>query len=327
MHWRALPEKSWFGSGRLLSGFGGGEGPYGLSYCFEQGQAAFLNGRVSARFRFTGLEVVKGAGVVCRADPRRTFMALYVVSDNADPTKYSLRLGAFKHGALKALVALKNSIDVESRAIALNLQFFSTEITGEMHIGKSVYSLEAAFPAVPFPGNCGVVRFYGSSVIATKLQIEELDMKPILPESEKQREAQAYNFTVFISHGSKDKAIVRKLTRRLKDAAISYWIDEEQITFGDPIVAKIEEGLRQSRFVVACLSRNLVESGWSRAEYGPILYREFSGKTSRRVIPVSLDGATGEESVPLLLSDKMRANLMDEESMTALTDFLSKSSG
>jgi hypothetical protein len=73
------------------------------------------------------------------------------------------------------------------------------------------------------------------------------------------------------------------------------------------------------------LSDKLGKSGWCRAEYGPILYREFSDDTSRRVIPLSLDGSESEKSVPLLLSGKMRADFTDERSFEAFIDFLKNS--
>jgi len=150
-------------------------------------------------------------------------------------------------------------------------------------------------------------------------------MKPILPEENSKADQQAHSYRVFLSHSSADKTAVMKVTEAFKAAKIPYWVDHEQITFGDGIVAKIEEGLQNSKYVVVCLSENLRSSGWCRAEYGPILYREFSGDTSRRVIPLSLDGSAATDAVPLLLSDKMRANFADPKSFSAFIQFLRES--
>jgi hypothetical protein len=113
-----------------------------------------------------------------------------------------------------------------------------------------------------------------------------------------------------------------KVVEALKKNGISYWIDSEKLTFGDGIIAGIESGLKRSKFVVVCISKNLEKSGWCRAEYGPILYREFSGQTSRRVIPLSLDGSKDNDAVPLLLSDKVRADFTETTSFGALLEFL-----
>jgi hypothetical protein len=128
-----------------------------------------------------------------------------------------------------------------------------------------------------------------------------------------------------MAHAHGDNDLVAQVTQRFREASISYWIDEDQITYGDQIVKKIEDGLQQSRFVMVALSENLGKSGWCRAEYGPILYREFSDDTSRRVIPLSLDGSESERSVPLLLSDKMRVNFKDNRSFAAFIEFLKNS--
>ena len=134
-------------------------------------------------------------------------------------------------------------------------------------------------------------------------------------------ETSKFEFTAFLSHSSEDKQKVAGLAARLKKAGISYWIDQEQIQFGDSVVSRIESGLQNSQFVVTCLSRNFSKSGWCRAEYGPILHREFSEKI-RRVIPVLLDGEQGAAAVPLLLSDKLPVDLEDEDGFSRFLEFL-----
>jgi hypothetical protein len=54
-------------------------------------------------------------------------------------------------------------------------------------------------------------------------------------------------FDVFLSHSSKDKAVVRDIAERLQEDDVRVWLDEEQIKPGDSIPRKIEEGLVQSR--------------------------------------------------------------------------------
>ncbi|MCZ7377096.1 toll/interleukin-1 receptor domain-containing protein [Micromonospora sp. WMMC250] len=136
-----------------------------------------------------------------------------------------------------------------------------------------------------------------------------------------------FRYDAFISHSHADRGAAARIAERLREAGICYWLDAEQITFGDPIVGKIEDGLRSSRFVVAVLSAALARSGWCRAEYGSVLHRELSGDASRRVIPLSLDGATDGAVTPMLLVGKLRVDFTNERSMADFIEFLKHSRG
>src|SRR5262245_27117889 len=59
-----------------------------------------------------------------------------------------------------------------------------------------------------------------------------------------------FPYDVFLSHSSKDKAVVRPLAERLRKDGLKVWFDEWEIKAGDSIPAKIEEGLEQSRVLV-----------------------------------------------------------------------------
>jgi hypothetical protein len=323
-NWRIFPNKGWTRVGTALSGFGKGEGAYGSAYAFDKDTGPFLNGRVSASIQLAGNRVFNGAGVIARADELRSFSALYVVTDDKMPDKYSVRLAAFKLGKLVSIVGLKQLIEIPNRQYHLSLQFFSGDMVGQVLVGSDTHVLNHIVPEVPFQGFCGAVRFYDSSAVVQNMHIERIDMKPILPE-ESGNAKQEHPFCVFLSHSTADKPVVQKVIARFKNAGISYWIDSEQIMFGDPIVTKIEEGLKKSKFVVVCLSKNLANSTWCRAEYGPILNREFSGNTSRRVIPLSLDGSKDTETIPLLLSDKMRADFTNSANFASFINFLQSS--
>ncbi len=325
-NWHTFPNKSWSSIGKILSGFGDGEGAYKSAYAINIDTGLFLNGRVSAYIRIAEDRPVNGAGVICRANEMRSFVAFYVVTDNTSPDLYSVRLAAFKYGKIESLVGLKHSIAIPNCQFHISLQFFSGEIVGEVVTETETHTLTYLVPELPFPGNCGVVRFYGSSVTVQKIQIEEIKMKPILPEEDEESEQPTHPFSVFLSHSSADKEVVLKVINAFKKANISYWVDHEQIKFGDGIVAKIEEGLQKSKYVVVCLSEKLMTSGWCRAEYGAILYREFSGDTSRRVIPLSLDGSNNTNNIPLLLSDKLRADFTNQNNFSEFIQFLHESS-
>jgi hypothetical protein len=326
-NWHTFPnKKSWSSIGKTLSGSGDGEGAYNTAYAINVDTGAFLNGRVSAYFRIAEDRPINGAGVICRANEMRSFVAFYVITDNSSPDLYSVRLAAFKYGKIVSLVGLKHSILIPNRQFHISLQFFSGEMIGEILVGTEKYTLAYLMPELPFSGSCGVVRFYSSSVIAQEIQIEEIKMKPILPEEDDESEQPTHPICVFLSHSSADKETVFKVIEAFKKANISYWVDHEQINFGDRIVDKIEEGLQKSKFVVVCLSENLMNSNWCRAEYGAILYREFSGNTSRRVIPLSLDGSNNSDAIPLLLSATLRADFANQDNFSRFIKFLHDSS-
>jgi len=68
--------------------------------------------------------------------------------------------------------------------------------------------------------------------------------------------AEAFPYDVFLSHGAKDKAVVRSLAERLRQDGLKVWFDEWVLKPGDSIPAKIEAGLEHSRVLVLCMSAN-----------------------------------------------------------------------
>ncbi|AKB44230.1 COR domain-containing protein [Methanosarcina vacuolata] len=130
-----------------------------------------------------------------------------------------------------------------------------------------------------------------------------------------------FEYDVFICHSSKDKPIIESLVKDLKMKNVTYWVDKEQINFGDPVTQKIEEGLKNSKYVVPCLSKNLTILGWTRAEYGSILNREFSGNSKRIVIPLKLDNCE-DADIPDLLYDKKRVTYSNKTEFNEFIEFL-----
>jgi hypothetical protein len=129
-------------------------------------------------------------------------------------------------------------------------------------------------------------------------------------------------FDVFICHSSKDKEfILLNIIPAFKNYNIVHWIDCEQINFGDGIIRKIEHGLRNSRYLVPCLSKNLGTSNWISAEYSAILNAEFSGASDQRVVPLNLDDC-GNEDIPPLLRDLRRASYNKLDEFNQFLEFL-----
>ena len=110
-----------------------------------------------------------------------------------------------------------------------------------------------------------------------------------------------FAYDVFLSHSSKEKAIVRDIAERLKKDGIKVWFDAWEINPGDSIPAKIEEGLEHSR-VLACPA---VAYG-RRRKSGTFRFRDplnpaFAkrlrvGRQERRLLPLRLDDAPSKGS-------------------------------
>ncbi len=96
---------------------------------------------------------------------------------------------------------------------------------------------------------------------------------------------------LFISHAGKGKArYVTPLVNALATKQITFWLDDVEIGWGDSIPLRINDGLRKSRYVLLCLSRNFLQRPWPEAELASAL---------------AVQNATGEKRVlPLILNSK-----------------------
>ncbi|MEM7010366.1 MAG: TIR domain-containing protein, partial [Verrucomicrobiota bacterium] len=98
-----------------------------------------------------------------------------------------------------------------------------------------------------------------------------------------------FRWDVFLSHSSKDKAIVRDIAERLRADGLRVWFDEWEIGVGETIGHKIEEGLEHSRLMVFCMSENAFGSDWAELETQTALFADPLNK-KQRFAPVRLDG-------------------------------------
>ena len=93
------------------------------------------------------------------------------------------------------------------------------------------------------------------------------------------------SWDVFISHAHEDKAAVAKpLAEALVRAGLEVWIDEHEISLGDSLTSKINEGLARSRYGIVVLSPDFLAKEWPRRELAALLAIEF--KHGKRVLPV-----------------------------------------
>src|SRR5215468_6867402 len=108
--------------------------------------------------------------------------------------------------------------------------------------------------------------------------------------------AEDFQFDVFLSYSSKDKAVVRTIAERLRADGLRVWLDDWEIRPGDHIQAKIEEGLEHSRVLVLCMSAQAFGSEWAQLESYTFRFRDLLNK-DRRFIPLRLDDAPIKSSL------------------------------
>lgn len=105
---------------------------------------------------------------------------------------------------------------------------------------------------------------------------------------------------VFVSHAGEDKPFVRKLVAALKGQNLNVWFDEGELQVGDSIVAGVSDGLKNTDYLVAILSKASMGSRWVQAELNATLMEELSGK-GVTVLPVLIEDC----ELPTLLKDRV----------------------
>jgi hypothetical protein len=93
---------------------------------------------------------------------------------------------------------------------------------------------------------------------------------------------------VFISHASEDKPIAEVLARELDNFAISYWLDEFEIGWGQEIGRKIENGIVSSKYVIVLVSLAFLSKQWTLFEMNLALKRETDEGTFH-ILPILLE--------------------------------------
>lgn len=116
-------------------------------------------------------------------------------------------------------------------------------------------------------------------------RIEELQIHSaplsLPPNSEEEYSLPEYD--VFVSHAWEDKAeFVDEFVEELRKLDIKVWYDTSEIKWGDSMRARIDDGLKKSKFGVAVLSPDYIKDGkyWTKAELDGLFQLEsINGKT------------------------------------------------
>lgn len=65
--------------------------------------------------------------------------------------------------------------------------------------------------------------------------------------------------TIFLAHASEDKPFVKNLYKALKENGLRPWLDEEDLMPGIKWEDEIPKVIKESKFFIACLSKNSIE--------------------------------------------------------------------
>lgn len=89
---------------------------------------------------------------------------------------------------------------------------------------------------------------------------------------------------VFVCHASEDKDLARRIATDLHSAGIETFFDEWDITAGESVRARIDEGLAASTHVVVLLTDRSLAKPWVNAEIDAAFVRKVAGQG--RLIPL-----------------------------------------
>ncbi len=157
---------------------------------------------------------------------------------------------------------------------------------------------------------------HGKSTVECELTVREVSLDHLLWGLHSVAQRPEGFCAVFISYSHSDFAVVQELALDLRQHGVSYWLDEERILPGESISKRIEEGLKVSPTILACLSRNQINSDWSRIEWAGSL-------TEKRVIPLILDDLDTAQ-IPPTMRDYLAVRRQDKKAYSALLDSLAQ---
>lgn len=105
----------------------------------------------------------------------------------------------------------------------------------------------------------------------------------------------------FVSYAGEDREIVKRLVNALTERSVQVWWDKGQITLGDRLSQKIEEGLRLSRYGLVMISHHFLEKNWPQTELRALHARAVrSGQKVILPVLIGLDHVKFGNIYPLL---------------------------
>ena len=91
-------------------------------------------------------------------------------------------------------------------------------------------------------------------------------------------------YDVFLSYSAKDKEWVKAFSSELKKSGLDAWFDAAQLAPGERWRDRVQDALRESRFLIAIVSPSSIHSPWTFFEIGAAV------ADHKRIIPVLTGG-------------------------------------
>lgn len=112
---------------------------------------------------------------------------------------------------------------------------------------------------------------------------------------------------IFISHRGNDAPQAEQLAIEIRNAGHKVWLDTWEITIGDSIVQRMNEGLEGAAYVIVCYSSSGITTPWMSQEWMSALARQLNGH-GVKLLPVLLTGG----DPPAILAGVKYANLVKD---------------
>ena len=118
---------------------------------------------------------------------------------------------------------------------------------------------------------------------------------------------------VFISHTSRNKPEIEDFIPFLNAANLPIWYDEVNIDYGDSIVKKVQEGIKDSGAVIFWITKDFLKSNWCQIEMESFLNR-LAGKNDLLVFSIVHDEVDNDE-LPLFLLNRKYLKLGKKDTL------------
>jgi CRISPR/Cas system-associated exonuclease Cas4 (RecB family) len=269
----------------------------------RKAKVVYISTGEPVEFAYGGLTMMVAPEVVLERETALEILSYKTsASDRRKGGEAQLRAGGLVAWALAVLKSFEKPVQVtevylredcarvETRLSDAALEAFVTDAKET----SKAYSQSAKirdFPAVPDASGCRFCNFTSIcpdwqdfaevTFDLAALRESAAEKKPAVVQPRDKRD-------VFLCHVSEDKeAVVRPMYRALEASGISAWFSEAEMLLGDPIVKKLQNGLRDSRFLVCFLSEAVAGRGWPEAEVESALAAEYSSGEPR-VLPIMI---------------------------------------
>lgn len=113
---------------------------------------------------------------------------------------------------------------------------------------------------------------------------------------------------VFISYSYQDNEFVQWLQEKLKDLDLEFWFDQAEISLGESIKEKVNEGLNSSSAFILVLSHSSKNSDWVKYEMNSALLLNAI-KKGITILPIKIDNS----EVPTDLSGYLYADFSEDK--------------